>query len=259
MLLRRDGRIIVQIDVIGIHLFGLLANHLIINIYPVSVQVNGHQGVTVVAASHIEGAHHQTVDAVGLIETPTVVVTTLVSNDRILLEYIDIGAIVVQIIKDGIMIHAQHPHAGFNHCCQCAVEPQEVFLLDVSVTHFHERSTVHTHHDQIIYCEDESVAAPQVIKRLAGTLAPVVLVVARDNVKRVDNTIQDAFDVAQLLIAALVGEISCEHHSIHIGKVDLGHRLTQFALIGITWCHMHITQDGQLHHSGLTCNSQQAQ
>jgi len=65
------------------------------------------------------------------------------------------------------------------------------------------------------------------------------------------NAIKDALDVVQLLVAALVGEVTGHHHSIDIGRIDLGHRLTQFALVGVAGSHMHVTQDCQLDHPTL--------
>ena len=74
-----------------------------------------------------------------------------------------------------------------------------------------------------------------------------------------DDAIEDTLDVAQLLVAALVGEVTCQQHGIHIGGVDFGHGFTQLALVGIAWCHMHITQDSQFDHPTLHGNRHRQQ
>ena len=75
--------------------------------------------------------------------------------------------------------------------------------------------------------------------------------VAGDDIQRMGDAVQDALDIAQLLIAALVGEVTSHHHGINIGSVDFGHRRTQLPLVGITRGHMHVTQDGQPDHPTL--------
>ena len=229
------------------------ANDLIEHLNPLAVEIDVHQRVAIVATAHIQGPDHHTVDAVGLIESPRVIMATLVGDNRILLEDVHIGAVVVQIIKYRIMIDAQHPHSRLDHHVQSAVQPQEVLLLDVTVAHLHERATVHAHHHEIIYRKDKTVAAPQVVEGLAGALAPVVLVIAGDDVQRMGNAVEDGFDIAQLLVAALVGEVTGHHHGINIGRVNLGHGFAQLTLIGITRGDMNITQDGQPDHPSLQC------
>jgi hypothetical protein len=61
----------------------------------------------------------------------------------------------------------------------------QVFLFYVSVAHFHVRAAVDAYHRQVAYGGDEPVVAPEVGESFAGTLAPVVLVVARNHCHRV--------------------------------------------------------------------------
>ena len=143
------------------------------------------------------------------------------------------------------MIDAEHLLSGFDPLGQRLVEPDEVFLLDVSVAHFHERAAVHAYHHQVAHLEDETVAAPQVVEGLAGTLAPVVLMVARDDIERFCDAVEDAFHVAQLDVAAFVGEVAGHQHHVGVAGIDFGHRLAQFAFIGVTRRHMHVAQDGK--------------
>ena len=244
-------RIIVGVDTVGEHHLGVFAYHLIKYIDPLAVQIDGHQGVTIVAAAHVKSTYHHAIDAVGFIKAPAVIVTTLMGDDRVFLENIDIGAIVVQVIENGIVVDTQHPHARLDHHVECAIEPQEVFLLDVTVAHLHKRAAIHAHDYQIINREHKAVTTPQVVEGLAGTLAPVVLVVTGNDIQRMGDTVQDALDVEQLLVAALVGEVACHHHGINVGRVYLGNGFTQFALIGIAGSDMHIAQDGQSDHPTL--------
>ena len=149
---------------------------------PIVIKVYVHERVAIVAIAHIEAAHHQPDDAVGLILAPTVPMTILVSNDRIFRQYTSIFIIVVKVSKQRIMVHAQHLHAWLHHLAERFVEPREVFLLDVPIAHLHEWAAVHAYHHQFAHSEHKAVIAPQVVERLAGTLAPVVLVVARNDI-----------------------------------------------------------------------------
>ena len=248
MLLSELGRIVVGVDAVGIHLLGLSPDHFIIHINPLAVLVDIHERVAIVAAAHVQGAHHQAVDAVGLIEPPLVVVATLVGDDGVFLENVHIGAVIIQVIEDGIVVHAEHLYAGLDHGSEGAVEPQQVLLLDVPVTHLHERAAIHAHDHQAAHGEHKPVAAPQVVERLAGTLAPVILVIAGNDIERPGDIVKNALNVAQLLVTALVGEVAREHHRIHVGGINLGHSLAQLALVGIARRDMHITQDSQPDH-----------
>ena len=67
VLLGQLGCIIVQVDAIGEHHNGGLTDYLVINRYPLTVQVDVHQGVAKVPVAHVQCPHHHAVDAVGLI------------------------------------------------------------------------------------------------------------------------------------------------------------------------------------------------
>lgn len=85
--------------------------------------------------------------------------------------------------------------------------------------------------------EDKAVAAPQVVEGLAGALAPIVLVITRNHIQRMGNTVQNALDVAQLHITALVGQVACHHHGVNAQGINLGHgprNLPSLALPGDT-------------------------
>ena len=181
---------------VSIHLFWIFAYYLIIYVYPLAVQVNGHQRIAIITATHVQGTYHQAIDAVGLIQSPTVVMPALVSDDGILFENIHISAVIIQVIKNRIMVDAKHPHAGLYHHRESAVEPQEVFLLDVAVAHLHERPAVHAHNHQVIDREYKAVTPPQVVEGFAGALAPVVLVVAGNDIKRMRDIVKYYLDVA---------------------------------------------------------------
>ena len=190
------GRVELLIDAISEHDLRSLANHLIIDINPLAVQINGHQRVAIIAATHIQGPHHHSVDAIGLIEAPGVVMAALMGDNGVFLEDVHISAVIVQVVEYRIMVDAQHLHARLYHCRKGAVKPQEVFLLDVTVAHLHERAAVHAHDHQVIDREDKTVVAPQVVEGFAGTLAPVVLVIARNDIQGMRNAVEDTLDVA---------------------------------------------------------------
>ena len=154
-----------------------------------------------------------------------VVMSALVCNYRIFLENIDIGTVVVQVIEDGIMVDTQDLHARLDHRRERAVEPQQVFLLDVAVPHLHERTAIHTHDHQIVHSKDKAICPPNVIESLASALAPVVLVVAGDDIQWMGDTVENSLDIIQLFVTALVGQVTRQQDSIDAGAVDFGYRL----------------------------------
>ena len=84
-----------------------------------------------------------------------------------------------------VVVERKHASAGRDGCVECRLEPVEVFLLDMSVAHFHVRTTVYAdNHERIDAC-DESVIAPQIEKCFCCTAAPCAFVVAREDVERV--------------------------------------------------------------------------
>ena len=149
---------------------------------PIVIKVHVHERVAIVSITHIKAANHQADDAVGLILAPAMPMTVNMGNYRIFFQDIDIVTIIVKVIKQRIMVDAQHLHARLHHFAECLVEPREVFLLDVPIAHLHEWATVHTYHHKLAHSEHKSVVAPQVVERLAGTLTPVVLMVARNDI-----------------------------------------------------------------------------
>lgn len=106
------------------------------------------------------------------------VVAAQVGDDGIFFQHLHIVAVVVEIGIDGVVIETEHLHARFYPLGQGLVEPQEVFLLDVTVAHFHEGATVHAHNHERVDIEDEAVGAPQVVEGLARALAPSVFMIA---------------------------------------------------------------------------------
>ena len=149
------------------------------------------------------------------------------------------------------MIDAEHLHSRLELGIQRAIKPMQVLLLDVAVAHLHERSTIHTDNQQIVDSKDKTVGTPQVIEGLASALAPGVFVITRDNILWMSNLVENAFNIFQLFVIAVVGKIASNHNGINIQSIDLINGLTQLHVVDIARSHMYITQDGKFDHPTL--------
>ena len=116
----------------------------------------------------------------------------------------------------------------------------------MAVAHLHERTAVHAYHHQVAHGEDKAVVAPQVVEGFARALAPVVLVVARDDIEGLGNAVENRLHVQQLLVAALVGEVAGHEHGVNVECVYLLHSQFEFALVGIAWGDVNVAKDCQL-------------
>ena len=76
----------------------------------------------------------------------------------------------------------------------------------MAITHLHERTTVHAHYHQVANGEHKAVGAPKVVECLACALAPIVFVVARDDVVWFGESVENRLHITELFVATLVGQ-----------------------------------------------------
>ena len=173
------------------------------------------------------------------------VVAVDVGYDGIFLEHPDVVAPVVEVLVDWVVVERHDLLAGRDALVESGLEPVKVFLLDVAVAHLHEGAAVDADDDERVDFGDEAVVAPEVDEGLRGALAPVVLVVAGQNVERMSDAVEDGLDVFELLVRALVGEVAVDDDKVVAAVVDFTDSDAQHRVAGVARSDVDVAEDGE--------------